>query len=246
MRTVVAVYTGQGLAEPLKEAFREMLPDVRLVNIIDDSLIGDVVKAGQVPPGVARRLVQYFHNGEELGADVILNTCSSVGEVADDARKLIGVPIVKIDEAMAAEAAARYGRVAVLATLPSTLGPTMRLIERQAEIAGRQVEIVSGLAEGAFDALADGRPAEHDRLLLETAVRVADEADAIVLAQGSMARMEKALAAATGKPVLSSPRFGVAQVKAELERLERERMEKERIEQERRKRERTSEGNEPS
>ncbi|MBB6733238.1 aspartate/glutamate racemase family protein [Cohnella zeiphila] len=231
MRTVVAVYTGQGLADPLKEVFRELLPDVRLVNIIDDSLIGDVVRAGHVPPGVARRLVQYFHNGEELGADVILNTCSSVGEVADDARKLIGVPIVKIDEAMAAEAAARYDRIAVLATLPSTLEPTMRLVGRQAEAAGRKVTIVSGLAAGAFDALVGGRPEEHDRLLLEAAVNAASEADALVLAQGSMARMEKALVAATGKPVLSSPRFGVAQVKAELARLERER---------------SSEGKEPS
>ncbi|WP_080836586.1 aspartate/glutamate racemase family protein [Cohnella massiliensis] len=221
MKTVVAVYTGQGLADPLKAVFKEVLPDVRLVNIIDDSLIGDVVKAGSVPPGVARRLVQYFHHGEELGADVILNTCSSVGEAADDARKLIGIPIVKIDDAMAAKAASAYGRVAVLATLPSTLRPTMRLIERKAAEAGREVALVNGLAAGAFEALTGGNPEEHDRILLETALRVAQDADAIVLAQGSMARMEKALAEATGKPVLSSPRLGVEQVKETLERLSR-------------------------
>lgn len=219
MKTVVAVYTGQGLADPLKAVFKELLPDVRLVNIIDDSLIGDVVKAGHVPPGVARRLVQYFHNGEEIGADVIFNTCSSVGEVADEARRLIGVPIVKIDDAMAAKAASEYDRIGVLATLPSTLEPTMRLIGREAERAGRQVTLVSGLAEGAFDALVGGKPEEHDRILRETAVRVCGEADVLVLAQGSMARMERELAEATGKPVLSSPRMGVLRVKAELERL---------------------------
>ncbi|MFD2332908.1 aspartate/glutamate racemase family protein [Cohnella sp. GCM10020058] len=221
MKTVVAVYTGQGLADPLKKVFQELLPDVRLVNIIDDSLIGDVVKAGHVPPGVARRLVQYFHNGEELGADVILNTCSSVGEAADDARKQIGVPIVKIDEAMAAKAATSYDRIAVLATLPSTLEPTMRLIEKEATAAGRAVALVNGLAAGAFKALNDGSPEEHDRLILETAQRVAGNADAIVLAQGSMARMEGKLAEATGKPVLSSPRLGVEQVRETLERLAR-------------------------
>ncbi|HZG83759.1 aspartate/glutamate racemase family protein [Paenibacillus sp.] len=218
-KTVAAVYTGQGLAEPLKAVFQELLPDVRLVNIIDDSLIGDVVRAGHIPPSVARRLVGYYHSAEELGADVILNTCSSVGEVADDARRLIGVPIVKIDDAMAAQAAAQYDRIAVLATLPSTLEPTMRLIQRHADAAGRSVALVDGLAAGAFDALVSGRPEEHDRLLLETAVRVAAEADVLVLAQGSMARMEQKLREAIGKPVLSSPRLGVERVKAVLEGL---------------------------
>lgn len=216
-KTVVAVYTGQGLADPLKAVFQEVLPDVRLVNIIDDSLIGDVVRAGHIPPSVARRLVNYYHSGEEIGADVILNTCSSVGEVADDAQRLIGVPIVKIDDAMAAKAVEGYGRIAVLATLPSTLEPTMRLIRKHAEKAGRDVTLVNGLAAGAFDALVSGKPEEHDRILLETARRVADEADVLVLAQGSMARMEKALAEAVGKPVLSSPRLGVLRVKELLE-----------------------------
>ncbi len=221
MRTVVAVYTGQGLADPLKAVFKEVLPDVRLVNIIDDSLIGDVVKAGHIPPGVARRLVQYYHNGEELGADVILNTCSSVGEVADGAGSLI----VKIDQSMAAKAAAEYDRIAVLATLPSTLDPTLRLIQREAGLLGKQVSLVKGLAEGAFDALVGGKPEEHDRILLQMAIRVCEHADVLVLAQGSMARMENALREATGKPVLSSPRLGVEQVKAVLERLDAEQAE---------------------
>lgn len=219
MKTVVAVYTGQGLADPLKAIFKEELPDVRLVNIIDDSLIGDVVQAGEVPSGVARRLVQYFHNGEELGADVILNTCSSVGEVAEAARTMIGVPIVKIDDAMAAKAVEGYSRIAVLATLPSTLAPTMRLIRRKAGEAGKEVTLVNGLAAGAFDALVSGRPEEHDAILLRTAVEAAAQAEVIVLAQGSMARMEQALMAATGLPVLSSPRLGIRQVKALLDSL---------------------------
>ncbi|WNQ13606.1 aspartate/glutamate racemase family protein [Paenibacillus aurantius] len=219
MRTVVAIYTGQGLADPLKAVFQEVLPGVRLVNIIDDSLIGDINKAGHIPPGVARRLVQYYRHAEEIGADVILNTCSSVGEVADLARSLIGVPIVKIDDTMTAKAAASYDRIAVLATLPSTLEPTMRLVQKQAERAGREVKLVNGLAEGAFAALVSGKPEEHDRLLLETALRTAADADVLVLAQGSMARMEKKLAEATGKPVFSSPRLGVEHVKAVLDAL---------------------------
>ncbi len=48
MKTVVAVYTGQGLSGPLRTVFTEILPDCRLINIIDDSLIADVVRNKQV------------------------------------------------------------------------------------------------------------------------------------------------------------------------------------------------------
>ncbi|MGO4371605.1 aspartate/glutamate racemase family protein, partial [Paenibacillus sp. MCAF20] len=210
-------YTGQGLAEPLKKQFDELLPGVRLVNIIDDSLIAEVVREGEVTPGVKRRLMQYYQNGADLGASIILNTCSSVGEVATDARPFFNIPLVKIDESMAVEAVESYGAIGVLATLPTTLQPTMRLLQQQAKLRGKSVRLIDGLAAGAYDALVSGRPDEHDRILMETAIRVAEHADALVLAQGSMARMEAQLADRIGKPVLSSPRRSVMEIKKLLE-----------------------------
>lgn len=218
-RTVVAVYTGQGLADPLKKVFNELLPDCRLVNIIDDSLINDVVQAGEVTSLVSGRLLNYYQNAAELGADVILNTCSSVGEVVDRARPFVSVPIVKIDEQMAQEAVSRYSRIGVIATLPTTLHPTMTLLRSQAEATGKSIELVDGLAKGAYDALVSGMPEEHDRLITETAASIASSVDAIVLAQGSMARMEAALKEKTGKPVYTSPYLGVMAVKWLLEAL---------------------------
>src|SRR3954447_12443546 len=132
MTKVVAVYTGQGLSEPLKKVFDEFLPEVKLVNIIDDSIISQVVSEGEISAAVKKRLFQYYQNAVEMGADIILNTCSSVGEVADIAREFIDIPVVKIDEAMAIEAVENYKTIGVVATLPSTLAPTKSLIEKQA------------------------------------------------------------------------------------------------------------------
>lgn len=216
MIKVVAVYTGQGLSEPLKKVFDDQLPDAKLINIIDDSIISEVVNAGEVTSSVKRRLFQYFQNAVEMGADVILNTCSSVGEVADLARQFIDIPIVKIDEAMAIEAVENYKTIGVVATLPSTLQPTMRLIERQAELRGKNVRIIDGLAKGAYDALVSGSPEKHDQIILETASALAEQVDAIVLAQGSMARMETTLREQTAIPVLSSPARGVMDIKRML------------------------------
>lgn len=213
MTTVVAIYTGQGLAEPLKVVFNEAIPDVRLVNIIDDSLIADVVSNRKVTTDVTRRLLRYYEIAAEMGADVILNTCSSVGEVVALGRKVVDVPIVRIDEPMAIEAVTHYDRIGVIATLPSTLQPTLRLLREQAAQAGRSVTLVEGLADGAYKALVSGAPGQHDQLILDTALRLKPQVDCLVLAQGSMARMERNLADATGLPVLSSPRLAVAEVK---------------------------------
>jgi len=217
--TVAAVYTGQGLADPLKKIFDELLPDCRLVNLIDDGLIHDVVRAGEITPLVSKRLLTYYRNAEELGADVILNTCSSVGEAVDRARPFVSVPIVKIDQEMALEAVSRYARIGVIATLPTTLQPTKALLLSQAEAIGQKVALADGLAAGAYDALVAGKPEEHDALIANAAASLAGSVDAIVLAQGSMARMEAALREKTGKPVLSSPRSGVMAVKRALESL---------------------------
>ncbi|WP_079909250.1 aspartate/glutamate racemase family protein [Paenibacillus sp. 32352] len=219
MATVAAIYTGQGLSERIQPIFREVLPDCRLVSIIDDSLIADVIRLGHVTPAVTRRLTQYYRHAEEIGADMILNTCSSVGEVADWARPMLDIPIIKIDEAMAALAASQYRSIGVLATLPTTLEPTKRLIQREAGKQNRDVQIVDALAKGAYQALISGQPEEHDRLILEAARSVAQQADVLVLAQGSMVRMEEALQQATNLPLYSSPRLGVMAVKAELERM---------------------------
>ncbi|HEX2908768.1 MAG TPA: aspartate/glutamate racemase family protein [Phototrophicaceae bacterium] len=216
MTMVVAIYTGQGLAEPLKAIFTELLPNCRLINIIDDSLIADVVKSQRVTPAVTRRLLRYYEIAAEMGANVILNTCSSVGEVVELGRQVVEIPIVRIDEPMALAAVKQYDRIGVIATLPSTLQPTMRLLQDQARRLYRPVTIVEGLAAGAYEALVSGVPAQHDQCILETALRLKPQVDAFVLAQGSMARMERVLAEATGKPVFSSLRLGIEAVKQTL------------------------------
>ena len=43
MTTVAAVHTAMAMVEPVKALFQENLPGVRLINIVDDSLIQDVI-----------------------------------------------------------------------------------------------------------------------------------------------------------------------------------------------------------
>ena len=209
MKRVFCVHTAMALVGPLTEIFKQYLPEVKLNHIADDSLIQEVIANNAVTPAVRRRLLSYYNAAADGGADVVFNTCSSVGDIADYGNGYARIPIFRIDQPMAAEAVAKYDRIGVISTLPTTLDPTCRLLQNEAQKAGRKVVLVEGLADGAFAAGQSGDGETHDRLIAEAAKKIADQVDMFVLAQGSMARMEQRLSDLTGKPVLSSPVLGV-------------------------------------
>lgn len=209
MIKVFCVHTAMALVEPMNKLFKELMPEVKLNHIADDSLIQEVIANNAVTPAVRRRLLSYYNAAADAGADVVFNTCSSVGDIADYGNGYARIPIFRIDQPMAAKAVTSAQRIGVISTLPTTLDPTCRLLQNEAKKAGRDVVLVEGLADGAFAAGQSGDSETHDRLIAETAQKIADKVDLFVLAQGSMARMEQRLSEMTGKPVLSSPVLGV-------------------------------------
>jgi hypothetical protein len=135
-----------------------------------------------------------------------------VGKVAEMGDLIAPITVFRIDGPMAEKAVREGKKIGVIATLPTTLEPTVALLRDKAAAAGVEIEIVEGLAKGAFGA----DKATHDGLIEQGAVKLADKVDVIVLAQGSMAAMEQKLIEMTGKTVLSSPLLGVLGVKEYL------------------------------
>ncbi|MFJ7298118.1 aspartate/glutamate racemase family protein [Streptomyces collinus] len=186
----------------------ELAPDAKVLHFVDSDVLAAVVRDGEVSPASTRRMVHLAQAAEAAGADVIFSACSSVGPAIDVARRLVSVPIVKIDDAMTASAVETAGAIGVLATVPTTLPPTRALVEEKARAAGRDITVQERLCEGAFSVLMSGDRDRHDGMVLDGARALAKEIDVIVLAQASMARLAPAIAEAVGKPVLSSPRSG--------------------------------------
>jgi Asp/Glu/hydantoin racemase len=132
----------------------------------------------------------------------------------DAARPFAGVPLLRVDQAMAEQAVERGTRIGVLATLESTLGPTAALIRRTADEAGREVEVRDRLCEGAFEALKAGETERHDESIREGLRELIGWAEVIVLAQASMARVIDTLTDDERQtPILSSPRLGMERMR---------------------------------
>lgn len=198
-----------------REVRRNLGEDVELMNYEDPSILAEIREAGYVTAPAAARLVGMFMQATADGADAILNCCSSVGEAADAAvsiGKFTGVPIVRIDEEMCREAVRIGKKIGVLATLPTTLEPTKNTILRVAREMGVRVTLVDGLIDGAFGMDQD----RFRQALCEKAGQISDQVDVILLAQGSMAYVEKMIQEEYHKPAVSSPRFGAAALKKVL------------------------------
>src|SRR4051812_21214038 len=122
-KTLGIIHTSFALVDLLNDLVKQRLPDAKVVNIVDDTLLSYARRNG-VDDVLRRRMKGYFGSAVDAGADIILNACSTVGETVDHVRNSISVPILKIDEAMAEKAVSLGRRIGIFATVSSTLGPT--------------------------------------------------------------------------------------------------------------------------
>jgi len=209
-RKLGLIHTSATLVPLFAQLCKAKLPAVEVFNIADDSLVKGIIAAGSLTPIIARRVAGYLESAELAGADYIMVTCSSIGAAVEAGAKLIGVPVLRVDQPMADQAVATGRKIGVIATLKTTLEPTADLISRRAKLAGKEIELTSRLAEGAFDALMAGDAATHDAKVAAALKELSEVVEVIVLAQASMARVVDGLAPADRRvPILASPGIAV-------------------------------------
>ncbi|WP_313331825.1 aspartate/glutamate racemase family protein [Sphingobium yanoikuyae] len=210
MQTLALLHTSPTLSPLFNELTARILPGVRILHFVDESLIKNTIAAGRLEKPTMRRLIDLVGSTFDAGADATLVTCSSIGPAVDIAAQLHDKPVLRVDRPMAEKAVAAGNRVGVLATLSTTLAPTAALVRRVAEEAGREIEIIEHVCEGAFDAVMAGDGATHDRIVGEALTGRMAGMDAILFAQASMARALAALPdGAVSAPVFTSPELGV-------------------------------------
>lgn len=175
-----------------------------------------IKQLGEPDGDATHKMLCLYQQVLDEGAQAILNVCSTVGAIADCAQKLYekkGVPLLRIDRAMAQTAVEKGTRIGVLATLHTTLKPTCDLILECARQKGKTVEILPVVVENQFGST----PAEMAQALEKEACALAQKVDVLVLAQASMAANEEEIQKKVAVPVLSSPGLGAQALKRVLE-----------------------------
>lgn len=218
--TLALIHTSPVLVPMFNALAARMLPGVRVFHQVDESLIANTIRAGRLEKPTIRRIANQIDSARQAGADAVLLTCSSIGAAVPVARQLFDFPILRIDERLAAEAVAAGTRIGILATLRTTLEPTVAIIRDTAAELSHQPVITAHLCEGAFEAVIAGDIATHDKAVAAGLETLAQANDVIVLAQASMARVVDSLGDALPKlPILSSPALAMEEARQILSRL---------------------------
>jgi aspartate/glutamate racemase len=215
-KTVGLVHAVIPAIEPLRAAFGQLAPDVKLINILDEGLVTEIDRRGGLTPGLVRRLTSLVTLAEEAGAELVLLSCTAYSPVADDVQRQADIPVLKIDELMVREALGRATKIGLVATVPAGLNMQRQLIEQIAAEMGREIELDTVLKPEAFQALANGRRDEHDAIVLAEVERLAQSNELVMLAQASMGHLASKVPATISVPVLSSPVLAVTKVKEML------------------------------
>ncbi len=203
----------------IEDAFARLWPEVRLANLLDDSLSADLAREGSLTPAMHQRFLTLARYAASCGADGILFTCSAFGPCIEAcARDLAPLPVLKPNEAMIEEAVALAGpegRVALLATF----APTLTSMPAEFAAVAPKLRLVPCLAEGALAAMDRGDLDGHDQAAARAAAAL-PEVDVIALGQFSLSRANGVVAAASGRTVLTTPDSAVRKLRRLLLRKE--------------------------
>ncbi len=196
---------------PIEAAFARLWPEARLANLLDDSLSADLARAGALDEAMTGRFLTLARYARNCGADAILFTCSAFGPCIEACAAELPIPVLKPNEAMIEEALALAGPTARVG-LMATFAPTLASMPPEFAVAAPGMTLMPCLASEALTALDRGDLAAHDRIAAAKSAEIAD-CDVIALAQFSLARAAEGVAAATGKPVLTTPDSAVRKLR---------------------------------
>lgn len=219
MKSIALIHTVKTVAVSFDETLKQYVgEEVKVHNLWDDFLANNPNEVGEFTIENRNRLFFDIKSAEMTGADLIVVTCSTLTPVVNMIRPFVRVPLIAIDDAMGRKAVTYGEKILILATAGSTREPLTDKLLAEAEKIGKQVRIDFRDNAEAFQAMKAVQMDRHDALLLEMAKEISGY-DCVVLAQASMAHLDKKIEEICKIPVLSSPTLCLEQVKETLKSI---------------------------
>jgi aspartate/glutamate racemase len=209
---VALVSSTRAVFGPMEAAFREVFPEAQILHLLDETLIEDFRREGGLSPHSRRKALQMALTAQEAGVEGILVTCSTLSPSVDDFRPFLRIPIVKIDEPVIEEVVQKAEKIGLLATAETVLKSVEPLVAKKALEAGRQIAIRPFIKTDVWHLLQKD-PAGFYRAIADAAAEAAQECDAVILTQVSIAPGREFVEEKLRPKIYASPTYAVQAIR---------------------------------
>ncbi len=197
---------------PLNDAFKEIAPDVIVLNFVDEHLQYYANQIKGIDDKIHRDFVNMAITAQEAEVDAIIVACTVLTPIVDVVKPFVTVPVIAVDFPMLTTAVENYKKIGVVATNAPSGPATKAQLENIAKELGKDIEIDVEIDTQAMTELKAGNAEEHNRLNSLAAKELKKRGcEVIILAQITQASAEKE-AKKLGLPVLTSPKEAVKAV----------------------------------
>lgn len=216
---VALVSSTRAVFGPMEAAFREVFPEAQILHLLDETLIEDFRREGGLSPHSRRKALQMAVTAQEAGVDGILVTCSTLSPSVDDFLPFLKIPIIKIDEPVIDQVVRIAEKIGLLATAETVLKSVEPLVMRKAQESGRKIS-VRRFIKGDVWPLLQKDPAAFYGAIAEAASEAAQDCQAVILTQVSIAPGRDYVEEKVRGKVFASPTYAVQALRKILSNAE--------------------------
>lgn len=201
--------------QPMVNALNHLYTQVEYLHFLDEGLLDEVNKTGNVSGKLVRRLIKLIERAEDSNVDGVALSCSSFTPHVPLIEKLFDFPIVSVDYAMLEKGVEVGQKIGVVATVGAAGPTTTKLLYSIANEKEKPVTVYTETLIEASKALKMGEGEKHDHLIQEKIKELSSFCDCIIIAQLSMTRALEGLGPIP-IPILTSAETSVSSL---LEKL---------------------------
>ena len=185
---VGAVHALRQSIEPTQAAFESQWPAVDVSHLLDGSLYLDRSRGTADATELSARIKRLLTYSSSTGNDGIIFTGSFFGDAVAQARRAMGVPVLRSFDGVLDEALGEDRPLYVLSTAEDSVALLQEEFRGEVQRRSRSTTVSGHVVAGALTAVISGEVALHDELVLKAVQKVDPEA-VIVFAQFSMERV---------------------------------------------------------
>lgn len=200
-KKIAFLHTSPLHIERFENLVRKYNDTIEIKHFVDEDLLHLALETGVLAKEQFVKTIQKIQAEQQI--KMVICTCSTYGQLCEPFET-----VYRIDQPIVDTIVAKYAKIALAYTAPSTKKTSQQLILQTAARQQKTIQLIDADCTHCWPYFEEGNIAKYERSIAQHLRQISQEVEVIFLAQASMEGAKKYLVDI--KPiVVSSPEFGV-------------------------------------